>query len=240
MSGSTALSLLMTEPWQLIATWGVLSGLGSGAVATVLGATIVNRWFKTNRGLMMGLMSASAATGLLVFLPRAGGAGRAWRLAAGGDRASRWPPRRCCRWSICWCPSGPSSIGLCALRRRRGRSPTPRPRRRQFPDADAATLRRPPRTRVFWYLFATFFICGFTTNGLVGTHLIAFCGDMGIPRGAGGRPAGADGRVRPDRHHAVGLADRPLRPAQAARRLLRPARPVADLPAAIPASRRPA
>ena len=69
MSGSTALSLLMTEPWHLIATWGLLSGIGSGAVATVLGATIVNRWFKTNRGLVMGLMSASAATGLLVFLP---------------------------------------------------------------------------------------------------------------------------------------------------------------------------
>jgi len=43
------------------------------------------------------------------------------------------------------------------------------------------TLREAARTRVFWYLFATFFICGFTTNGLVGTHLIAFCGDMGIP-----------------------------------------------------------
>ena len=42
------------------------------------------------------------------------------------------------------------------------------------------TLRRAAGTRVFWYLFATFFICGFTTNGLVGTHLIAFCGDMGI------------------------------------------------------------
>ncbi len=50
--------LLMTEPWQMVATWGVFSGVGSGAVATVLGATIVNRWFKTNRGLMMGLMSA--------------------------------------------------------------------------------------------------------------------------------------------------------------------------------------
>ncbi|TIT96264.1 MAG: MFS transporter, partial [Mesorhizobium sp.] len=63
MSGSTAISLLMTEPWHLLLTWGVFSGVGSGAVATVLGATIVNRWFKTNRGLVMGLMSASAATG---------------------------------------------------------------------------------------------------------------------------------------------------------------------------------
>src|SRR5262249_51105223 len=69
MSAATALSLLMSEPWHLIATWGGRSGIGSGAVATVLGATVVNRWFKTNRGLMMGLMSASAATGLLVFLP---------------------------------------------------------------------------------------------------------------------------------------------------------------------------
>ncbi|RVC74494.1 MFS transporter, partial [Mesorhizobium sp. M2A.F.Ca.ET.046.02.1.1] len=69
MSGSTALSLLMTKPWHLLITWGVFSGIGSGAVATVLGATIVNRWFKTNRGLVMGLMSASSATGLLVFLP---------------------------------------------------------------------------------------------------------------------------------------------------------------------------
>src|SRR5690606_14536128 len=69
MAGSTALSLLMTEPWHMVATWGVFSGIGSGAVATVLGATIVNRWFKTNRGLVMGLMAASSATGMLVFLP---------------------------------------------------------------------------------------------------------------------------------------------------------------------------
>ncbi len=69
MAASTTASLWMTQQWQLIATWGVMSGLGSGAVASVLGATIVNRWFKTNRGLVMGLMSASSATGMLVFLP---------------------------------------------------------------------------------------------------------------------------------------------------------------------------
>ena len=81
MSLSAALSLFMTEPWQLIATWGVLSGIGCGCVASVLGATIVNRWFTTNRGLVMGLLSASTATGTLVFLPVTGGAGRVggWR-----------------------------------------------------------------------------------------------------------------------------------------------------------------
>ena len=95
------------------------------------------------------------------------------------------------------------------------------------------TLRKAAGTRVFWYLFATFFICGFTTNGLVGTHLIAFCGDMGIPEVQAAEPAGDDGHIRPDRHHVFGLAYGSLRPAQAARRLLRHSRTGADLFAAV-------
>src|SRR5260370_2988055 len=69
MSAGTAASAFMTEPWHLILTWGVLSGLGTGCVAMVLGATIVNRWFATNRGLIMGIFAASAATGTLIFMP---------------------------------------------------------------------------------------------------------------------------------------------------------------------------
>ena len=69
ISLATALSTLMREPWHLVATWGVLSGLGTGCVAMVLGAAIVNRWFVARRGLMMGLLAASTATGNLVFLP---------------------------------------------------------------------------------------------------------------------------------------------------------------------------
>ncbi|WP_291376724.1 MFS transporter, partial [Achromobacter sp. UBA5777] len=69
MSASSAVSAYMTEPWHLIMTWGVFSGLSSGAVAIVMGATVVNRWFVKHRGLMMGLLTASAATGTLVFLP---------------------------------------------------------------------------------------------------------------------------------------------------------------------------
>ena len=178
MSGSTALSLLMTEPWHLIATWGLLSGIGSGAVATVLGATIVNRWFKTNRGLVMGLMSASAATGLLVFLPLLA----RWPSTAAGSRwrsPFRWQRPACCRWSISWCRSGRHRSGCGAM------APTGRSKsaaaQGNFLAATLKTLRQAAGTRVFWYLFATFFVCGFTTNGLVGTHLIAFCGDMGIP-----------------------------------------------------------
>src|SRR5262245_28160106 len=40
MAVSSALSSLMTAPWQFVAAWGVMSGLASGAVAPVLGATV--------------------------------------------------------------------------------------------------------------------------------------------------------------------------------------------------------
>jgi predicted MFS family arabinose efflux permease len=181
MAGSTALSLSMTEPWQMVATWGVFSGVGSGAVATVLGATIVNRWFKTNRGLVMGLMSASSATGMLVFLP----------VMAALAQWGGWKPVAMAVAIACaallplvWLlvPERPASIGLVRFGADADDVPPVSPASQgNFIAHTLGTLRRAARTRVFWYLFATFFVCGFTTNGLVGTHLIAFCGDMGIP-----------------------------------------------------------
>ncbi|HKX64969.1 MAG TPA: MFS transporter, partial [Rhizomicrobium sp.] len=42
------------------------------------------------------------------------------------------------------------------------------------------------RSRTFWLLAATFFVCGFTTNGLVGTHMIALCHDHGMEAVAAG------------------------------------------------------
>ena len=111
MSASTGISLLMTQPWQLVATWGVFSGIGSGAVATVLGATIVNRWFKTNRGLVMGLMSASSATGLLIFLPVLASLAQwgGWRPVAVAISIAT-----ACLVPLVWLlvPERPSSIGL--------------------------------------------------------------------------------------------------------------------------------
>ncbi|HZU62357.1 MAG TPA: MFS transporter, partial [Novosphingobium sp.] len=69
MAAATFASQWMTQSWQYTLSWGVVSGVGSGAVASVLGAAVVNRWFATHRGLVMGLLSASTATGSLVFLP---------------------------------------------------------------------------------------------------------------------------------------------------------------------------
>src|SRR5437667_3496331 len=69
IAAGVALTPLMTRPWQLVMLWGVVVGIGSGSTALVLGATVVARWFATRRGLVMGVLTASTATGQLLFLP---------------------------------------------------------------------------------------------------------------------------------------------------------------------------
>jgi predicted MFS family arabinose efflux permease len=180
MAVATGASAWMTQPWQLIATWGVFSGLGTGCVAVVFGATVINRWFVRHRGLMMGILTASTATGTLVFLP-----GMAAMTAAGG-----WRPVVITVSAVCvallplawWLmPERPSDIGLVPYGADPDHAATVTPVQANPLKAAFSALARAARTRNFWFLFATFFICGFTTNGLIGTHFIALCSDQGIP-----------------------------------------------------------
>ncbi|MET0343851.1 MAG: MFS transporter [Polyangiales bacterium] len=182
MAAATGLSVFMTAPWHLIATWGVLSGLGSGCVTIVLGATLVNRWFATQRGLVMGVLTASTATGTLLFMPALAALAEAhgWQpvvLAVSAAALTVIP------LVYCFLPERPRDVGLAPF----GAPP-------DAPQAEAApssgqnpvevaleALGTAVRRRDFWLLFATFFVCGATTNGLVGTHLIALCGDFGVP-----------------------------------------------------------
>jgi sugar phosphate permease len=69
VSSAVALTTRMSASWQLVMLWGVLVGCGTGMTALVLGATVVNRWFTARRGVVMGVLTASTATGQLVFLP---------------------------------------------------------------------------------------------------------------------------------------------------------------------------
>ncbi len=178
MSASIGASYFMTAPWELFLTWGLLSGIGSGAVANVLGATIVNRWFTTNRGLVMGLLTASTATGTLIFTP-----GLAALVEWGGWKPVVLTVAACCAALIplvyVLVPERPAAIGLRSFGSQHDDHPAPPAQGNPF-TAAFSNLARAATTRTFWFLFTTFFICGFTTNGLVGTHLIAFCSDHGI------------------------------------------------------------
>ena len=180
MASATFASLWMREPWQYVATWGVISGIGSGAVASVMGAAVVNRWFATRQGLIMGALTASTATGSLIFLPF-----MAWLSRQGAWQPVVWFVSLGCAALIpvvaLLMPEHPGDIGT----ERFGAaadSPPPKPPK-GAPSVMLAfsALRQASASPTFWLLFGTFFVCGLTTNGLVGTHLIAYCGDHGIP-----------------------------------------------------------
>ncbi len=178
MAASTFASQWMTQSWHYLLAWGVLSGIGSGAITMVLGAAVVNRWFAARQGLVMGLFSASAATGALVFLPVL-----AWLTSQGA-----WKPVVLTVSLVCLAliplvaflvPERPGDVGTTRLGEAAD-APPPQPRQAPDPALAIKVLVRASRSPTFWLLFGTFFVCGLTTNGLVGTHLIAFCGDHGI------------------------------------------------------------
>jgi MFS family permease len=174
-------SLAMTQVWQLVLLWGVVIGIGTGMTALVLAATIATRWFAARRGLVVGILTASVATGQLVFLPLlADITGRmGWRVALGMMCAmlgvSAFAVLMLMR-------DRPSDVGLRPYGDE-GIEPLPAPPPNNAPIMAAAlgTLRDAAKSRVFWILFATFFICGASTAGLVQVHLIPMCLDFGIP-----------------------------------------------------------
>ncbi len=178
MSAATFTSGFMSEAWHLIITWGIVGGIAGGGVAIVLAGTVANRWFSTHRGLVMGLLTASTATGTLLFLPAL-----AALVEYAGWRAVVWTVSGAAAvlvplvWLLV--PERPESIGVLPYG---ATAPTPPAPSRGNPIVVAfKTLGMAVKRRDFWLLFATFFICGFTTNGLVGTHMIALCSDNGIP-----------------------------------------------------------
>jgi sugar phosphate permease len=179
IAAGVALTPLMTRPWQLIVLWGVVVGAGSGATALVLGATVVARWFAARRGLVIGLLTASTATGQLIFLPLLASLAEkyGWRtvsLTVAGAALALLPV------VALLMRDRPRDVGL----RPYGASDNfePAPSGRGNPAATALlALRDGLRSRDFWLLSGSFFICGASTNGLIGTHLIPACLDHGIP-----------------------------------------------------------
>lgn len=176
MSAAVAVSTRMSAEWQFFMLWGIVVGAGTGVTAMVLAAVVATRWFDQRRSLVMGMLSAANATGQLAFLPLLAAVVEAsdWRAAAlivAGAAAVVFV--------VVWffMRDRPSEIGLAPYGR-----PADAP-----PAAPASSL--PPlralavasRTRAFWLLAGTFFICGASTNGLIGTHLISACHDVGIP-----------------------------------------------------------
>lgn len=175
-----ALSTLATRYWQFVLTWGVLVGLGSGLTATVLGAAVVNRWFTARRGLVVGLLTASTATGQLLFLPP-----MAAVAAAHGWRGVPWIVASACALvlPLVWwlMRDDPAQAGLRPYGETGEPEPAPAMSRANPARQAVAVLFEAAGRRDFWLLAGSFFVCGATTNGLIGTHLLPAAFDCGIP-----------------------------------------------------------
>lgn len=178
--GGVFASFFMTELWQLIALWGVVIGIGTGMTALVLGATVATRWFAARRGLVVGLMTAANATGSLVFLPMLAAVTEAvgWRSALAVLVAFL---AAVVLMILLFMRDRPADLGL----PRFGETAlTPAPMRAASLGAlllqPLRALAEAARSMVFWVLFFTFFVCGFSTNGLIQMHWISICGDFGI------------------------------------------------------------
>jgi MFS family permease len=173
------LATRMTSLWQLFVLWGLVLGIGSGLTALVLGATVANRWFEQRRGLVLGILTASSATGQLVFLPLAATLIQhfGWRVAVA--------PVVCGCLAIaalgfCFIRERPSDLGLTAFGADpQARSAAPRVWKPSFAEP-LLVLSQVSRNPTFWVLFGTFFVCGLSTSGLIQTHFISLCSDYGL------------------------------------------------------------
>jgi sugar phosphate permease len=158
-----AAMLGMSQLWQFHVWWGLVVGLGTGAIAGTLGATIATRWFNQNRGMVLGVFSAAAAAGQFLFVPSliAVGSESGWRaviIALISAAVVAWVA------ALLFMRDRPEQVGTTAYGAPTAVSVAS--------DARSTPLAEAVRTRDFWLLAGSFFVCGYTTNGMIGTHLL--------------------------------------------------------------------
>jgi predicted MFS family arabinose efflux permease len=173
------ISSQMTALWQLWLIWGVLLGLATGVTANVLAALIAARWFVKKRGLVIGLLTASNATGQLLFLPLA-----AWLSDLSGWRYAMMPAGIICL--VCLflvlliVRDHPSDVQLAPYGETKAEAPQPQSLAQNPLIASISALADVAGNRTFLILAGTFFVCGLSTSGLVQNHFIPLCSDFGI------------------------------------------------------------
>ena len=173
------LTIWMSQSWHLMLLWGVVVGVGTGSMALVFAATIANRWFVKRRGLVIGILTAAAASGQLVFLP-------------GLSKLAQDPGWRASSLVIAlgayvmvpliffFLKEDPQSIGTTPYGADKDWMPPVLQKGNAAKNA-IDTLKAAVRVRNFWYLVGSFFVCGLSTSGLIGTHFIPAAHDHGMP-----------------------------------------------------------
>ena len=178
VAAGSGLTVWMTQPWQLFLYWGVFVGFGTGCLALVFASMVANRWFHKHRSLVTGIFSAAYATGQLIFLPLITSLTDTvgWRYGALVVAAFSiviipifWVIYREHPRDANTFPVGAKEH----IKEDAKPSLTVRDNLRVLVDS--------AKTMPFWVLAGTFFVCGWTTNGLIGAHFIPAAHDHGMP-----------------------------------------------------------
>jgi MFS family permease len=174
------LTFFMQHEWQLILIWGIIIGLGSGVFLTVLSPYVANRWFEKRRGLAVGILTASTATGQLILLP----------VLAIIIESYSW------RWAIglilvlslimlaiilLFMKNNPKEVGTLPYGLEEEKQETVTVQNKNPIAMAFQSLIEAVRVKEFWLLAGSFFICGLSTSGLIGTHFISYCISFGLP-----------------------------------------------------------
>ena len=176
---SSSSTIFMTQPWHLWLLWGIGVGTGAGSMALVFAATIANRWFVARKGIVVGALTAATATGQLIFLPLLShfAVSYGWKsvsLTVGGASAAVVP------FIYFFLKEKPESLGITPYGAPADWQPTA-PSEMSAGKLAIDTAVESSKSRDFWILFGTFFVCGLSTNGLIGTHFIPAAHDHGMP-----------------------------------------------------------
>ncbi len=171
---SVALTTQMHSQWQLTFLWGICVGSGTGVTAMVLGAVVTNRWFETHRGPILGILTAANATGQLLFLPALARLveRHGWRSVSALVASSAVVVFLIV---FVFMKDKPADLGLLPFGQTEPTRDAP-----LAPLRPIEALKSARHSPAFWVLAGSFFVCGASTSGLVGTHLIPACHDVGI------------------------------------------------------------
>jgi MFS family permease len=176
ISAGTALTTIMNQPWELYLDWGILVGVGTGCLALAGGSIVASTWFVKHRGLVTGVFSAAYATGQLLFLP----------FIAQSANTVGWRQATLIVSIFCLV-----LIPIFAFTFQNAPKPPQTPYGGTVDDivakppvtakANFEAMRAAVKVPAFWALATTFFVCGWTTNGLIGAHFIPAAHDHGMP-----------------------------------------------------------
>ncbi len=177
--GGILLTFFMEKPWQLVLIWGIIIGLGSGLFLTVLSPYIANQWFEKKRGLALGILTASTATGQLILLP----------LLAVIVESHSW------KWAmglililsvimlaiiLLFMKNSPQEVGILPYGQEEALTKKKVEQKKNPVTIAFQTLFEAVKVKEFWLLAGSFFICGLSTSGLIGTHFISYCIGFGF------------------------------------------------------------